>query len=439
MKTSMRQALWAVPSLISLSVSLMGASNALAAGANGVGLEELLSKAVESHPTILEKRGSLAAAQQALAGARWQLFPNLSAETSANPTQGTTQVVRIEQPLWSGGRISANISANEARLRAAESALQESEQQILLKTATLFAELVRLGSRLDAAKDNIDEHERLLGLIQRRSESGIASPSEVISAKARLQQARSELLQLQTAALNAKADLEQMTQISVVDLKVSKPGLEVAQDKTVNVEKALAFSPALRRLAAETLSAEADIQARKSAMLPKVSLRHEQIWGRNYSTDQTYVALTVQTGNGLSASTAIREAESQRSASIERESSLRMEISTAVRTDWNKVRSSKAETEVLRELTESTREMYESFVRQYAAGRKFWLDVLSARSESIKARNALVDAEWGGMLAIWRLQIATGEMTPESLRALRPPVSGTPDTDLTVRIGMIQP
>lgn len=439
MKLSTRPGLRGGKSWTGLFVCLLSLQTTPAASAPVVGLDELLSKAVQSHPTVLEKRGSLAAAQQALSGARWQRFPNVSAESSANPAQGVSQVLRVEQPLWTGGRITANILASQARLEAAESAVVESEQQILLRTASLFAELVRLGSRLDAAKDNIVEHERLLGLIQRRSNSGVASPSEVISAKARLQQARTELLQLQTAALNARADLEQITGMSVADIKVPKTKLEAPYAATVQVDKALAFSPALRRLAAETLSAEAEIESRKSALWPKVSLRHEQLWGANYPSSQTYVVVSVQTGNGLSAGTAISEAQSQRAASLQRESNLRLEIGTTVRTDWNKVRSAKAETEVLLELTESTREMYESFVRQYAAGRKFWLDVLNARSESIKARNALVDAEWGGMLAVWRLQIATGELTPESLNMVRTGAGVTPDDGHTMHIGMAQP
>lgn len=437
MKLSTCQGSRGAQSLVGLLGWLLSLQTAFAADA--VGLNELLSKAVQTHPTVMEKRVSLEAAQHALSGARWQHFPNVSVEASANATQGTSQVLRIEQPLWTGGRLSANVLANEARLVAAESGVIESEQQILLRTASLFAELVRLGSRLDAATDNITEHERLLGLIGRRSDSGVASPSEVISAKARLQQARTELVQLQTAALNARADLEQTTGITVSDIRVPKTVLDAPSDTTQQIDKALAYSPALRRLAAETLSADAEIESRKSAYWPKVSLRHEQIWGQNYPSSQTYLMLTMQTGNGFSTSTAISEAVSQRSATLQRQSSLRMEISTTVRTDLNKVRSAKAEAEVLRELAETTREMYESFVRQYAAGRKFWLDVLNARNESIKARNSLVDAEWGGMLALWRLQIATGDLTPASLSTVRPEAALVPDSAQTMRIVMAQP
>jgi adhesin transport system outer membrane protein len=225
----------------------------------------------------------------------------------------------------------------------------------------------------------------------------------------------------------------------VADIKVPKSRLELPSVAAEEVDKALAYSPTLRRLAAETLSADAEIESRKSALWPRLSLRHEQLWGRYTRPSQNYVVFSMQTGNGLSAITAISEAESLRSASTQRESNTRLEIGTSVRTDWNKVLSSKAETEVLLELADTTRDMYESFVRQYAAGRKFWLDVLNARSESIKARNSLVDAEWDGRLAIWRLQIATGVLSPQSLNMVRPEAGGTPDADQTMHIDMAEP
>ncbi len=440
MKSSLRTPFKGVPFALGFVVCLLTTPAAFAAEPGAaVTLQELLARASQTHPLILEKRGNVEAAQFALSGAQWQRFPNVSAEASANPTQGATQLLRVEQPLWTGGRITANISANQARLQAAEASLIESEQEILTRTVSLFAELVRLGSRLDAARENISEHERLQGLIQRRSESGVASPSEVISATARLQQAQTEYVQLQTAAVNARAGLEELTGLSVSNIRVPKSELTVVDDVKTSVDKAVSFSPGLRRLASETLQAGAEIEARKAAFLPKLSLRHDRLWGSNSPTSQTYLMVTAQTGNGLSVSRAVSEARSQQSAAMQRESSLRLDIGANVRTDWNKVRSAKAEAEVLRELNESTREMYESFVRQYAAGRKFWLDVLNARGESIRARNSLVDAEWGGMLALWRLQIATGALTPASLDTATSQSDSIRDFGRALQIGMVQP
>ncbi len=425
----------ALGSSVTLAYALQAAGPAWASSA-AVGLQEALDQALQTHPSILEKRNNLEAARHALSGARWMRFPNVVAEASANPTTGPVQVLRVDQPLWTGGRITANIATTQAKLTAAESAFVDAQRQILLRTTSLFAELVRVGSRLDAARENIAEHERLLGLIQRRSDSGIASPSEVVSAKARLQQARTELVQLQTAALNARSELEQITGMTIAEIKVPKPDLEAAPNVVELIDRAMAYSPELRRLAAETVAASAEIDSRKAAILPKLSVRHEQLWGNDRRTSASYVALTMQTGNGLSAVSAISEAASQRSAAMDRESTTRRDIAVSVRNDWNKVLSAKAETAVLRELTESTRDMYESFVRQYAAGRKSWLDVLNARSESIKARNTLVDTEWNGMLASWRLQIATGDLSAGNLTRLSGGPGQGSDSGQRMQIGM---
>ena len=86
-----------------------------------------------------------------------------------------------------------------------------------------------------------------------------------------------------------------------------------------------------------------------------------------------------------------------------------------IRTDWNQERSALAESEIYRSLATSTRDVYESFVRQFAAGRKTWMEVLNARSEATQARYSLVDAEWNGFLAGKRVELATGKARVENL------------------------
>jgi adhesin transport system outer membrane protein len=48
-----------------------------------------------------------------------------------------------------------------------------------------------------------------------------------------------------------------------------------------------------------------------------------------------------------------------------------------------------------------------SFSRQYAIGRKGWIDVLNAQRELTQARYAATDAEWAGRLAQLRMAIST--------------------------------
>lgn len=377
-------------------------------------LHDAFQLVTSNHPVVAAKRDELQAAQYGVEGAKWQRYPSLSGQSSANADSGSVTTLRLEQPLWTGGRITAGIQSSEAKLTAAEAALAETEQSMLSRVTATFLELVRLKARIEAAEENVAEHERLLTLIERRSTQGIGSPSEVITAKARLQKARSERLQLQTAAMNARADLAQATGAPVTEIRAPKPDLTTTGDLESTVQKVLGYSPQMKRLGAETNAVKAEVEVKKSVLNPQIAVRHELLWGKNYPNTATYLALTMQTGNGLSAKSAIDEVRAQESASAYKEQATIKDISDSVRTDWNKVQSAREDTAILRELVSVTRDMYESYVRQYAAGRKTWLDVLNARSESIQARYSLIDTEWGGALSAIKLRIATGELTASS-------------------------
>ncbi len=395
-----------------ICLAISGFSNI--ASAAPLTLNEAFELVIKNHPVISAKRDDLQAAQHGVDGAKWQRFPSLSGQSSANSESGSVTTLRLEQPVWTGGRITAAIQSSEAKLAAAEAGLAETSQSMLVRVATTFFELIRLNARMEAADENIAEHERLLALIERRSAQGIGSPSEVITAKARLQRARSERLQLQTAAFNARADLAQATGVPVSEIRAPKPDLSTEGSLSGMVEKVLDHSPQMKRLRAETSAISADVQLKKSALNPQIAVRHEFLKGKNYPSTATYLALTLQTGNGLSALSAIDEARAQESASAYKEQATLKDISDSIRADWNKVQSAREEAAILRELVSVTRSMYESYVRQYAAGRKSWLDVLNARSESIQARYSLIDTEWSGALSAIKLRIAAGELTTAS-------------------------
>jgi adhesin transport system outer membrane protein len=365
------------------------------------------------HPGVQAKRNELAASANGLDASQWHRFPALSAQSSAGQFGGKSYTsVRLEQPLWTGGRLTADIDAATARVAAAEAALGEAEQDILTRTASAFSETIRLRGRIAAAEDNVAEHQRLLDLIQRRATNEINSTTDVVVARARHEQARSELVQYETQLANAMADLEQLTGASVAALAVPRTNVSATGSLATSVQSAVEFAPALRRLAAEMQIAEAEIRMKRAALLPQLSARHERFFGgETNNTSTTYLALNYQIGGGLSAFSSIREAEERRNAAEATRETRRKDIEDKVRTDWNLRRSALAEREIFAELAASTREVYESFVRQFAAGRKSWLEVLNSRREATQARYSLTDAEWSGFLAGKRIAITTGEFS----------------------------
>jgi adhesin transport system outer membrane protein len=86
------------------------------------------------------------------------------------------------------------------------------------------------------------------------------------------------------------------------------------------------------------------------------------------------------------------------------------DLTDKIRSDYNLYQTSTNQEEVLQELVSSSASVYESYVRQFTAGRKTWQEVLNARKEATQAKYSLVDSRWSGIAAVNRIKIFTGEI-----------------------------
>lgn len=379
-------------------------------------LDQILVAAIEHHPEVRAKRNELRGAEERFNNANWQRFPSVSVQTSSVPSlsgANTVNTVRIDQPLWTGGRITSGIEASEFRKLVASATLVETEQQILLRAGAAFTELIRMNLRIEAADQNIQEHQRLLELIQRRAANQINPESDVVLARARLQQSKSEIIQFRNMANNAKADLEQIIGRKLDSVTVpAYTSLNVGSLED-SLQELVQHSPTFKRLEAEIKAAEADIVARKSVFWPTLSARVEHFYGGAGRDPAAYLALNFQPGAGLSAQSAIQEAIARKDAAENTLQSSRKDLSDKIRADWNQRQTTLTDALVIEELVEATESMYESFLRQFPVGRKSWMELLNARKEATQAKYALADARWTGFLAAFRIAVATGNVSAQ--------------------------
>ena len=126
------------------------------------------------------------------------------------------------------------------------------------------------------------------------------------------------------------------------------------------------------------------------------------------SQQQAFIALEYQSGAGLSAAAAVREAEARvESLRLEQET-WAQRLAERVRTDWLAARSLGVQADELGRALRSTREVAASVDRQYVIGRKTWIEVLNAHREVSQVAQTLADAYWGAQIAAHRLHLATG-------------------------------
>jgi len=383
-----------------------------------VTLEKVLRIAAETHPSIAQRLSEQGASDYSVAGARWQRWPGVSMASSRGPLGSTLTELQLEQPLWTGGRITANINAAEARADAARHSVLETRKTIIERAINAYAEAMRLQSRITIADAAIEDFEQLTAMIDRRVESGISPKADAINVRARLQQANSERLQLYLQRRNVHTELELLIGQRFSELVVPQALLPGGISLEDAVHITLQNAPELARLNAEERVAEETIAATRSSLSPSLSLRYQRIFGGStlYATDQVFLGVTYQPGSGLSSLSAISEAEARRSGATYAREAIRLELMNRVRSLWQQSESSRRELIVLNELVASTQEVYASFLRQFPVGRRTWLEVLLARRDATQAQYALSDTQWTGFAAELKLQLVTGELAARNYR-----------------------
>ena len=374
--------------------------------------QQLLQAALASHPLVLAKRSAQGSAQAESEGAQWQRYPSFSAEASTPSGGLNARLLRMEQPLWSGGRITAGIDLAGSRLDAAGAALDEARQELSLKVIAAATETLRQQIRQQHGITGVKEHEKLLWMIERRVAQEVSPLADQNLARARLYASANELSVTTQALNNALAQLSQLAGQSVIAIdpqSVTEAGAPASLDAAII--QALAHSPTLRRLAFEEKTASAEIDSKRSAYMPQLVLRVEKSAGGLTPDTRAMLVLLAQPGAGLSAKSgldaAVARREAVRLARVAAERDLRERLTL----DWNEWVAARLRLDNADQARAMSTDVFESYARQFTAGRKTWIDVLNAVREATQSELAVNDARAQMLAASLRLRALTGTLT----------------------------
>jgi adhesin transport system outer membrane protein len=388
--------------------------------------ERVLEMALLTHPTIQNRRAFQAAAQAELEGARWQRFPSLTVETAALRGGGNSGVVRIEQPLWTGGRINATIDAAGSRVEAGGAAIDEERLTIALRVIAAYTEAMRQQGRQKYARIGVAEHDKLLALIRRRVDREVSTLADQSLAESRTLQAMNEE---SAATQGAIGSLAQLSQLAGAPVAATSP-LEITVEPNSMTEvltRALSYSPVLRRLRHDEVTAEAETALARSFYKPQLALRVERNVGTQFidgrpNETRAMLVLQAQPGAGLSAASAVSASIARREAIRLAQEVVEREIRERVTLDWNEwvaARQRLANASLSRDMSSA---VFDSYTRQYVIGRKSWNDVLNAVREATQSQYTLEDTRAQAIGAALRLTAQTGTLTQhQSLPPVRAP------------------
>lgn len=376
---------------------------------NPPGIDEALSKAaaaaLATYPSLGASRSLIRAADHEIEAAQWLRFPSFDAslETRDDKLAVPRPDITIFQPLWAGGRISAARQRGVATKAVAEAQLDEVSYDILSRLAEAYYEIGRTARLAAIYEDSLEEHRRLVDSMARRVEQEVSPRTDLDLARTRYSQTEQELGLLRTQLGIARrrfSELSGATADSVAPARYDPVAHHAVGEAAIEV--AAQCNPRVRRLDALVALAEAEQKVAKAQVMPQLGAQYVR---DRFGGDQVGIALRAQTNGGLSGFALAEAAAARREASLFDALTARRELREALALELIENSSAKARIESSGRSASTSLSVAQSYLRQFVAGRRTWLDVMNSVREAVAARAALIEAETSAMTTSAQIQL----------------------------------
>jgi adhesin transport system outer membrane protein len=396
-------------------------------------LENLIALALSSNPLTKSQQTLVESAKVGVDSAKWQFYPTPSvsvemANTSSSDLlyQGDKRVSigRIQQPLWTGGRLSAGVNKAEAGLAVSQASLEEARLQLGLRVVQAYGDWLSAHLKTLANEKSLATHIRLHDQVKRRVNEGTSANSDLTLAIARLEAISAELTAVRAQGEVAIARLGQFLGNPVDAASLMK---EVASPYSLTgnmqgvLEQAIDINPSIIKAQATARVQEVVIDEKRADLSPEVFVRAERQYG-NYTfangppENRFFVGLTSRFGAGLSTFSSIEAARLQHNAALTDIEVQTRAVNEQVLSDYALAQSIASRIAAVYKSLSAANDVLSSYNRQFLAGRKSWLDVMNAARELTQTETQLADLHATQVVVTWRLGAYTrgiGALTEE--------------------------
>jgi adhesin transport system outer membrane protein len=396
-------------------------------------LSLLLRKAIHEHPQVKSQVQAMQIAGLEVLIAQQAYWPTPSVSMERVQTQlpdpsyaGSPQILtfRLQQPLWTGGRLTAQSNKALANQEIESARFAEVQQALALKTLQAWGEVNSAKRQQWTLSRSHEVQTQLQKKIERRFDQGLSARSEVAYSSLRLSQILQDLKHAQQQESHAWIHLKQwvpdaqmqwMQLESQLDHTPVKSVAALATELTKNElpqweSLSIARSPTMLRLAGILQVQLAELQEKRASLQPEVYLRAEHQRG-NYAysglppVNRIFVGLTASTGAGLSLSHQLTALENKREGTQQDIAATQRTVIEAIQADYVNVFARQSKATALRFNLDSAQELQAAWERQFINGKKTWIDVMNAARETTQAELAVIENDMAFLQSYWRLQI----------------------------------
>jgi outer membrane protein TolC len=405
-------------------------------------LTDAWATAVATSQALRAKRWDVSSAEHSLRSAealRWPSFdvegsyslrdnePSFRFDTAGLPlttdtfpyrqAEGFAFRARAGLPLYNGGRISHAVAAAGAEIGSAQLAIQTSTADLKLRVAERYVAVLRAEREVELARSTVRSLEAHLRDVKLRHQHDQVPVNDLLAAQVALADARQNAIRAHNGLDASRAAYNRhLGRPLTQSVRIAELPLAAAEDHVdALTARALSRRPVLARLATQAAALEHRARSLRAGSDPQVELRGEYAFEENrFQSPQGIGAIGLgvtwnvfDAGRNHHAAAALADkAKGLRRLRADLESAIALDVRRA----WLHVHETRQRLQVTAEAIGQAEENLRVARKRYTSGVGVNTEVLDAETLRSRAHRNHHGATCDAVLAIIRLQHATGEL-----------------------------
>jgi TolC family type I secretion outer membrane protein len=396
---------------------------------------EALAATYQTNPRLLAARAELRAVNEGVPQelANYRPFVSLDGEGGVqeidrNDGDGSDTTYPFEisaglsQPLYRGGRTTADVARAEAEVQAQRASLRSVEQAVLLDAVIAYMDVWRDEDVLRLNINNEKVLARQLEATNDRFEVGELTRTDVAQSEARLSRATAERIGAAGDLTGSQAEFQEI--VGSPPVSVAPPGGVLGLPDNEDDTRAIAQedNPDIYEALFAEQAALHQVRSSVGELYPEVSLTAEVLHSENqFSSDsetdaaRIFAVVSIPLYQQGFVSSLVREdkqaANRRRIEVIETRRRIRQECTDS----WEQLITARAQIRAFTDQTRATEIALEGVREENSVGQRTILDVLDAEQEFLDAQISLTRAQRDETVASFVVLQCVGRLTAADL------------------------
>ncbi len=354
------------------------------------------------------------ATAEGVTAAKLGFLPTPAISSRYSGDDGTVTSFTVRQPLWTGGRLTADVNRAINDDKAAMAKILERQNEVAKNTIEVWQGYIYSLSLQELYAGNLKQLAEFEEMMKRRVAQGVSARIELDLVTNRILQDQNSLQGAIEQQRIAEARLEQ-----IVGQSISAPsGVSVAQMAQHAKQQSQNFgemafgpisenNPSVIRQRYEVDAARYEVKSRKSSQYPSIFIQYQNDYShRDSEFDSGFtVGLSYDPGAGFSNLALARASEARVNSLIFSQEAARRTAMENIQTQYQQFISARDQELSLTAAVAGAQIVLNSYRRQFIAGRKSWLEVLNAVREQSQYEQQLRQIQAQMVASFYKLQV----------------------------------